>query len=389
MSNAPQFTAVAATQGPKHHFFGYYGIQTFNQAGTHVLALESGFHDHMPTAGDAAVIGLAEIATRRFEPLAETRAWNLQQGSMLYWLPTAPDREIIYNDREGDRAVAVVLDIHTGKRRVLPHAIAALSHDGTKAICFNYGRLCAHRPVCSYAGVRDPFADQPHPQDDGLFLMDIATGGSKLIISLAEMYAFSGKRRDMRGQHLWWNHVVFNTDSTRFAGLIRWYPEGQRRWLTAMISANVDGSDMRCLIDYGYVSHLDWRDPQTILVWAEIPGQGRHYFYLNDVTGETEVLGGSVLTVDGHCSFSRDRRWILTDTYPDEESKRGLKLWDIANAREVLLGRFHSDPKYSEEIRCDLHPRWDREDCRVCFDSIHEGTRQVYVMDVSQVIGGS
>jgi hypothetical protein len=153
-----------------------------------------------------------------------------------------------------------------------------------------------------------------------------------------------------------------------------------------MYSANIDGSDMRTLIDYGYVSHLDWRDPQTLLVWGNIRGQGDHYYYLNDLTGESEVLGGGVLTADGHCSFSHDRRWILTDRAPDEQSRRHLKLWDIANGREVMLGKYYSNPARTGDTRCDLHPRWDRQDRRVCFDSIHEGTRQVYVMDVSAVV---
>ena len=36
--------------------------------------------------------------------LAETRAWNWQQGCMLQWLPGSQN-EIIWNDRDGDRFV--------------------------------------------------------------------------------------------------------------------------------------------------------------------------------------------------------------------------------------------------------------------------------------------
>ena len=34
--------------------------------------------------GDKAGIGIVEMATGRFERLAETEAWNLQQGTMLH-----------------------------------------------------------------------------------------------------------------------------------------------------------------------------------------------------------------------------------------------------------------------------------------------------------------
>lgn len=121
------FAAKAVTQGPKHHFFGYYGICPWNATGQYLLCLESEFHERPPAAEDSAVVGLVELATGKFEPLAETRAWNLQQGCMLHWLPTAPEREIVYNDRQGDRHVAVVMDIHTGKKRVLPRAVSGLN----------------------------------------------------------------------------------------------------------------------------------------------------------------------------------------------------------------------------------------------------------------------
>ena len=42
---------------------------------------------------------------------------------MLHWLPTAPDRKIIYNDRDGDRFVAVVLDVFSGEHS---------THEGTR-----------------------------------------------------------------------------------------------------------------------------------------------------------------------------------------------------------------------------------------------------------------
>lgn len=30
-------------------------------------------------------------------------------------------------------------------------------------------------------------------------------------------------------------------------------------------------------------------------------------------------------------------------------------------------------------LHCDLHPRWDANGKMVAFDSIHEGTRQIYI----------
>ena len=36
MKNEYGFEVIALTQGPKHHFFGYYDIQTWDSTGRHV-----------------------------------------------------------------------------------------------------------------------------------------------------------------------------------------------------------------------------------------------------------------------------------------------------------------------------------------------------------------
>ncbi|MBC7289368.1 MAG: hypothetical protein H5T86_15270, partial [Armatimonadetes bacterium] len=50
------------------------------------------------------------------------------------------------------------------------------------------------------------------------------------------------------------------------------------------------------------------------------------------------------------------------------------------------IGRFFSPPELSGEIRCDLHPRWNRAGDKVCIDSAHTGVRQMYVLDVADIV---
>lgn len=134
------------------------------------------------------------------------------------------------------------------------------------------------------------------------------------------------------------------------------------------------------------VSHFDWRDERRILAWAHRRKTGDRFFLFTDCSPEFEVVGAGVLTCDGHCSYSPDRRWILSDTYPDRERLRRVILYRPEDRRRVDIGAFFSAPQLEGPIRCDLHPRWSREGRQVCIDSAHQGTRQMYVLEVAQVM---
>lgn len=373
------------TNPPKHHFFGYYDKCPWDATGRFLLVMETDFMDRPPTADDPLTIGMIDLQNgNQWMPLAQTRAWCWQQGCMLQWLPSAPDRLIIYNDREGDRYVSVIRDVHTGQTRTLPLPIYAVSTDGRQAVVPNFSRLQRRRPGYGYAGVPDRWVDDPHPADDGIYWMDLETGEHRRIISLAQIAAFTPDETMKEGQH-WFNHLQFSPGNRRFLFLHRW--QVGPRWRTRLFTANPDGSDLYCVSDHEMTSHFDWRDATHILAWARRREIGDRYFLFTDQSDEISVMGDGVLTVDGHCSYSPDRRWVLTDTYPARETHlRTLLLYRPEDGLRVDIGAFYSPPETTGEIRCDLHPRWNRDGTQVCIDSVHEGSRQMYVLDVSEVV---
>ena len=153
-----------------------------------------------------------------------------------------------------------------------------------------------------------------------------------------------------------------------------------------MFTARPDGSDLFYVAGDEYVSHFIWRNPRQILAWARMPQQANRYFLFTDRTANVEVIGDGILTENGHCSYSPDGRWLLTDTYPDDKGSRTLILFRLCDGQRVDIGRFFAPPELYEEIRCDLHPRWSRDGRHVCIDSAHAGSRQMYVLDVSSIV---
>jgi hypothetical protein len=98
-----------------------------------------------------------------------------------------------------------------------------------------------------------------------------------------------------------------------------------------------------------------------------------------------QPVGAGLFESDGHCNLSPDKRWMLTDRYPQDNPNQPLILYDMAACLRIDIGSFHSMTDMNTSFRCDLHTRWNGDGTRICFDSTHEGTRQMYVMDVSPI----
>jgi len=378
-----RFKLTRVTKPPLHHFFGYYDKSPWSMDEQYILCLETEFMERPPRPEDKAAICLIDAEELGLRRLAYTSAWNWQQGCMLQWLPGKEDRTIIYNDRVEDRFVSVVINVDTGDRWTLPSPIYTLSPDGRYALSLNFARLNDTRPGYGYCGIRDPWYGEKAPEKDGIYLVDLRGGSCDLIVSLAEIASFSPQPSFQGAKH-WFNHLLFNPSGDRFVFLHRWSRPGGRR-MTRMFTADKNGDDICCLVDSGLVSHFDWLDNRHVLAWCLVPERGEGFFLVEDLTGSAEPVGEGVLTVDGHCSFSPDRRWILTDTYPDAQGYRRLMMCRVETGELIVIGRFYSLPKLQGEIRCDLHPRWSRDGGKVCVDSTHEGSRQMYVIDVSSV----
>jgi hypothetical protein len=375
------------THGPAYHFFGYYDKFAEDATGRYLLCLEVEFLGRTPGPDDVARLCLIDThdgdAPR---VLAETRAWNWQQGCMARWLPPHDDREVIYNDCVDGRFVSIVLDIETGATRQLPFPIYGLSPDGSFAAAPNFARIHDHRPGYGYNGPPDPNEHELCP-DDGLWRLDIPSGEVTLIASIAELAALQPDP-DAADKPQWLNHAQINTDGSRVAILHRWHEPGRDGIRsTRLFSMNPDGSEVCRLAHHGMFSHYDWMGPGHVLGWARRPdGDDCHYILFTDRSDEFHAVAPDVLTSDGHCSFSPDRRWLLTDTYPREEHRRVVVLYRWPDGPRIDVGSFHSPPEYAGEFRCDLHPRWSRDGTAVCIDSAHANGRQMHVLDVSGIV---
>lgn len=388
----PAFPATRViTGGPKHHWFGYYDKLQFDPTNRFVLGMAVDFEHRSPTASDEIEIGMVDLNDNdRWIDLGTSRSWCWQQGCMLQWLPGSSNR-VIWNDRQNDRFVAQILDVDTRVQHTLDHAVYSISPNGKSAVTADFRRINDVRPGYGYVGRSDPFASELAPQDSGVFHVDLETGKSRLIISLADIASLGEIPKNQVGIKHYFNHLLFSPDGARFIALHRWrYPDGSR--LTRLITARPDGSDIRVVIPNGYASHFIWRDPSHILAQSKnwLGKESWNNFLFEDVDGGgiVEAVGHGVLDGSGHVSYLPGNRWILNDTYPrGSERLQTPHLYHVETGRRIDLGHFALPEEYRGEWRVDTHPRFSSDGRFVCIDAPHnqEG-RQMHLIDIRGLI---
>jgi len=378
----------AITRGPKFHWFGYYDKLEFDPTCRYVLGMEIDFEHRSPKPDDVIKVGMVDLKDNdRWIELGETRAWCWQQGCMFQWRPGSKS-EVLWNDRQGDRFVCHILDVKTRKKRTIPHPVYTVSADGKTACAPDFGRVQDTRPGYGYVGLPDLHKDELAPKDSGIFRVDLETGQSKLIVSLADVVKIPYERGDLSKMKHWFNHLLINTDGTRLEFLHRWQPPGKSGIAgTRMLTCNLDGSDLYVLDPHGRTSHFIWRDPTHILAWSWHPKLGSGFILYTDRTPQVELVGKGVMTQNGHNTYLPDANWILNDTYPNRQRRQHPYLYHVPTGERFWLGHFRSPTEYRGEWRCDTHPRFSPDGKMVVIDSPHDGNgRQLHLIDISPIV---
>lgn len=384
--------ARAVTGGEKDHLFAsYYAINSWSADNRYITVLQTDIKDRLPLTTDPAVLGIVDLKEdNRFIPLTETRCWNFQEGTMAHWLGSDPNSKFIYNDLVEEKFVSVVIDIKTRVKRVIPYPVSAVTRDGRWAISINYARLNTTRPDYGYDGNgQDPLLDTTWPKEDGLFLVDLESGKGKLIVSIDSVREQMPEVKDPKGL-AYFCHTVFSRDGKQVFWLARSVENlsGQQqrvaKWATTAFACNIDGTNLRrCFPDGWGGSHFNWIDNTRMVVTAKYRDIIYSHVLFTPGKDDHRRMSKGLLDFDGHCVVSNNGSWMLTDTYPNKLSQRNLMVVRMEDEAVLPIGCYDVvEPYTSVYWRCDLHPRWRNDDKAFGFNSVHNGTRQVYIVDV-------
>ena len=371
------------------YFFGYYDKSPWDITDRYMLCLRADdtWSDVSPKEkADIILIDTekAESDKNRVKKLAETRSWNVQQGCMLQWLGPDYSSKVIYNDYRDGKYVSVILEVKTGKEKIISAPVYTVSDDGKIALTLDFSRLYNLRPGYGYRNVPEKTKGEKLPDATAVWTINLETGKVSNLLSYKDFAEFE-PRVEMKNKEAIHkvNHLMLSPNGKRFMVLYRWFI-GERKY-SRLITCNIDGSDMFLLSDDDMVSHCFWKNNSSILAFENKKNGGTGYYLMKDKT-DKYVRCWKQLSNDGHPSYSPDGSLIVTDTYPDRKRIAEIKLMDGKNERNgevTVVAKVFAPFKYDNDTRCDLHPRWNHASDKICFDSIFEGHRGLYVVNIN------
>ncbi len=355
-----------------------------------------------PQPGEVGEVVVVDLQTGSERTVARTRGWEMQMGANVQWGRT--DADLFFNDVDPATwtPFAVHLDPATGKSRRIDGTVFTVSPDGTQLTSYN---LIASRRIQVGYGVVLPEEKTRRNigpvTDDGLFVTDLASGRTRMVASIREIYERAVPKLEIPNAdrcEFYCFQVRWNRQGTRLMAFLRWHdpaaPKGGPRLLT-LVTMKGDGSDIRLAVtpkQYARGGHHP--------MWAPDGENITINLNIRDGTKELDLVsvrydGTNLRSVhpvgSGHPSMHPTLPFIVTDAYTHEPIARPdgtvpLRLIDLRDRTEVALAwvpaRRSDSAKLTTEFRIDQHPVWDASGRFIVFNGVHADTRAVFVADV-------
>lgn len=434
---------IRATKGPKHHFFGFHDLVAFNQSDDKLLSLEVDVINRPPLPGEKARVGYINLSNKEFIELGKTNAYNFPQGARQQWINDnlfIVNNQVgnvwgadIYDVSLGRKVSSLQSTCHSlSKDGQYAYGLnyARLYRLG------GYGYVGLKDAFASSTAPSDDGIYVTHVETGETKLLvstrDVALCGTSDHSMLTFHHYLTHLYVNPNNQRIAFLHRFILPDGGLRTRLMTIGTDGSGlRCLAEGFLSHFSWKDEETLFIYGRTntkidklrsSSLLLRNPFLALLARKAkhvlqrPLRRKLIDYMSFILVKDEEepminkVAEGVITSDGHPMFSpTDDNLIVCDTYPDEEKCRDLFLYDFKLNKRLEIGRFRmsaeavdmslsdrffldmetsvlgkvisfADLSFARSgLHCDLHPRWNHWGTKVAFDSIHEGTRQLYI----------
>jgi Tol biopolymer transport system component len=340
-------------------FHRFHSSSPFSPSGRYLALTRLAHEDRLPEPGDVAEIVVVDLETGKHRIVADTRGADTQLGAQAQW--GADDTQLFFNDVDTETWMpfGVKMNPATGEKKRLEGTIYMVSPDGKWA-----ASPCLRRISATQAGygaivpLETIRFNRGAVEDDGLFITDTETGRTRMLVSYKRIVdeavpAIDVERYGPGGFYGF--HVKWSPDGKRIMFVLRYKPD-DAGYKPTLLTMNADGSNIRVAVpntewaDKGG-THPNWQpDSEHVMMDLNIHKEGMRFVEAlydgSDLRTMTDAPGNS-----GHPTLHPNGKHILTDDYAKRnvfsDGTSPLLWFDLAAHTSETLVRILNTPPYT------------------------------------------
>lgn len=418
---------------PQGYWFGYYNYDPLNTDLNKMLCHKTNNDASIITGEMKVDVGYFNLIDGKFHSFGQSDSFNWPQGSMLQWLPgKGNENKVIYNLSQKGNLISRIHDISTNEDKDISWAIYGITPDGKKSITIDMERAHWTRGY-HYESVVKPELNVPVLKGDGIFEINLENNSRRLIIPIESIIQKDYEPCFECAKH-WIEHIMISPNGKRFCFLHRFSPvDDVLKYRTRLFIADIDGGNLQVIkgSDIYDWSHFGWdgdnafsiytyertRDihmfedrkgekqsqPQSKkflykVIMSFVPeiikkelrimlkGQKQYYQYYSiddkGVFSLKESYKCRAFDIDGHQSYTKDGRYMITDSYPDFKKFQRIIVYDKDKRKAMIIGRIFA-ALHQKPGSCDLHPKLCRNNDYLMVDSAFDGHHHMILFKIN------
>lgn len=405
---------ICVTPGEGRVIHRFFDTSPFSPSGRFLAAFRMPFENRPPLPGEKGEIIVIDLETAEEHLVATTAGWETQMGANINW--GKDDHTLIFNDVDTKSWEVYGVKLHwpSGQSERFAKGVYHVSPDGRYAVCANMSTM---RRTQNGYGVILPDEHVPQiiglPDDEGIWITDLETLESSLLISLRETVERTASPEsfsEYEKNENYFFHTKWNPQGTRIMFSMRRYPhttDGAFNMICGgdmsfdVFTITPDSKELYNAIDYekwkNYGHHTNWfPDGEKLSLNLAVDGGNEVKFCQVNYDGSDFQKMFDMPVGSGHPSIHVSGKFLVTDAYLFEplafdDGTSPLRLIDLATREETTIARIMIEPpnhiidKYIE-LRLDPHPAWDHSWRYLAFNGIDKDTRRVFVADMNKYI---
>lgn len=298
-----------------------------------------------------------------------------------------------FNDRDPrtGEVFCVLFDITKGTRggRIreyhfgdTPIGNSGVAQRGGRFLAINYGRMARLRPVTGYRAAFDWTTGIAHPQDDGIFVVDVASGKKLLLVSFHQLA--QALRQGEPGAEippLFINHTLWNREDDRIFFFVRGGWNSRSRKINQPFTIWPDGTHLTPLKQH-IGGHPEWDWEYRMIESID----ERQIIYDTERQRIVGQLGTPQIfpKPEGDIALSPDGKWFVNGYKVGHEKKNYFVIYRRSNGVHVRSPGFDIGRWASGDLHLDPSPCWNRDSTLLLVPGLSssDGTRQLFLIEI-------